>query len=493
MRPLALLMAVALAGPAAAGPRSVVLILADDHRHDALGCAGHPFLRTPHLDRLAAGGARFASACVTTALCSPSRASILTGMYAHRHRVTSNNEPVPAGLTFFPQLLQKAGYRTAFVGKWHMGHETDAPQRGFDHWVSFRGQGVYNPTKAGLNVNGTPVPQKGYITDELTDYALDWLKAQDAGRPFFLYLSHKAVHADFTPAARHRGRYADAPMPVPATQADPGPDAGRPMWVRNQRESYHGVGFPYHGELGDLPTLYRRYCETLLAVDDSVGRVLDHLKATGRLDDTLVLYAGDNGFAWGEHGLIDKRTAYEESMRVPLIAHGPGLFAPGSVPREVVANIDLAPTVLEAAGVPVPANLDGRSLLPLGRGDARGWREELLYEYFWERNFPHTPTLHALRTARYKYVRAHGVWDTDELYDLAADPGEARNLVRDPAHRDAVRRLNARLFDILEATGGTEIPLPRDRGGQQRLRRPGGPGAAEFPAADLAPAGVRPG
>src|SRR6478752_130952 len=168
--------------------RNVVLIVADDHRYDAMSCAGHPFLKTPNLDALARGGAHLRNAFVTTSLCSPSRASILTGLYAHRHRVIDNNNPLPPGLTFFPQYLQVAGYETAFIGKWHMGSDSDAPQPGFDRWVSFKGQGTYWPNPNGLNVDGEKVPQKGYITDELTDYAVDWIN-QRGEKPFFLQLA----------------------------------------------------------------------------------------------------------------------------------------------------------------------------------------------------------------------------------------------------------------------------------------------------------------
>jgi N-acetylglucosamine-6-sulfatase len=459
--------------------RNVIFILVDDLRFDALGVMGHPWLETPHLDALARGGVRMRNAFVTTALCSPSRASILTGQYAHRHRVVDNQNPVPRGTTFFPQYLQKAGYETAFIGKWHMGGESDAPQPGFDRWVSFRGQGTYLPSKNGLNVDGKPVPQRGYITDELTDYAMDWLKGRSGKRPFFLYLSHKAVHADFVPAERHKGRYAGKPFVPPRTMADtPENYAGKPMWVRNQRNSWHGVDFPYHSAL-DIAEYYRRYAETLLAVDDSVGRIVEHLRARGLLDSTIVMFMGDNGFAFGEHGLIDKRTAYESSMRVPLIVAGGGLPA-GRVADEVVANIDIAPTVLEAAGL-TPPPMDGRTFLPLLRGEAVAWRDSLLYEYYWERNFPQTPAMHALRGSQYKYIRYYGIWDTDELYDLRADPEETRNLIRDAAHKEVAARLNADLFKTLEATAGMYIPLSPDRGGSQSLRRRDGSDAADFP------------
>jgi N-acetylglucosamine-6-sulfatase len=466
-----------------ARPRNVIFILADDHRYDAMGfLKAQPWLETPQMDRLAREGAHLKNAFVTTALCSPSRASILTGVYAHKHRIVDNNTAIPAGTTFFPQLLQKAGYKTAFVGKWHMGHEGDDPQPGFDHWVSFLGQGSYLPTKDGLNVNGKKVPQKGYITDELTDYALEWLDTVPTSQPYFLYLSHKAVHADFVPAERHKGKYRDAKFVEPPTMAKEGEFAqGRPMWVQNQRNSWHGVDYPYHTSL-DVGEYFKRYAETLMAVDESIGRVLDALARRGELDSTLVIYMGDNGFAFGEHGLIDKRTAYEESMRVPMLARCPELFAGGQTVNGIVANLDIMPTVLDAAGVPVPQGLDGASMLPLLKGNRpAGWRTELLYEYYWERNYPQTPTVHALRGDRYKFIRVQGVWDIEELYDLQEDPLEGKNLIFSAKHKQVVEEMRKRLFDILEETGGMNIPMQRDGGGQGNKRHPTRGGAAPFP------------
>lgn len=471
-----------LARSAASRPRNVIFILTDDHRYDAMGfLKGQKWLQTPHMDAMAREGVHFKNAFVTTALCSPSRATILTGVYAHRHKIVDNNTPIPPGTTFFPQYLQKAGYKTGFFGKWHMGNVSDDPQPGFDRWVSFLGQGTYLPSKNGLNVDGKRVPQKGYITDELTGYALDWLKQLRRDQPYFLYLSHKAVHSEFIPAERHKGRYAKEVFEYPATMAASGAMArGRPMWVQNQRNSWHGVDFPYHSDL-DIAEYYKRYAETLLAVDESLGRVMEALRERGELDSTLVIYMGDNGFAFGEHGLIDKRTAYEESMRVPMLARCPELFGRGKTVEAMVANLDIMPTVLDAAGLTPPPGLDGASLLPLARGDASGWRKELLYEYYWERNFPQTPTIHALRTDRYKYIRVHGLWDIDELYDLQSDPLESNNLIFSKEHAPVVRSMNQRLFEILEQTGGMQIPLYPDRGGQSNLRRKTGPKAADFP------------
>ncbi len=463
-------------------PRSVVFILVDDHRFDAMGFMGHPFLETPHLDRLARDGINFTSAYVTTALCSPSRASILTGQYAHNHRVVDNNNPIPEDTITFPELLQRAGYDTAFFGKWHMGGGDASPRPGFDRWVSFPGQGTYLPSRAGLNIDGRKVPQQGYITDEITEYCTDWLAQRPADKPFFACLSHKAVHANFTPAERHRGRYKDAPaIPPPTQAATPENLQGKPRWVRDQRNSWHGVDFPYHSDL-DIANYYRNYCETLLAVDDSVGRVIETLEQQGRLDDTLIIYMGDNGFCFGEHGLIDKRTAYEASMRVPFIAHCPALFKGGQSIDRVIANIDVGPTILEAAAIATPGQMDGRSFLKLAQNGGKGdWRDALLYEYYWERNFPHTPTIHALRTQRYKYIHYFGIWDTDELYDMQNDPLERHNLIDDPQHADTVRQLNRQMFDMLEQTGGMYIPLYRDKGRSQNLRLKSRGQAHDFP------------
>jgi N-acetylglucosamine-6-sulfatase len=464
-------------------PRNVIFILTDDHRYDAMGFMHpQPWLRTPNLDKVAKEGAHLKNAFVTTALCSPSRASILTGVYAHRHQIVDNNTPIPPGTRFFPQLLQKAGYKTAFIGKWHMGNGGDEPQAGFDKWVSFRGQGTYLPSPNGLNIDGKHVPQKGYITDELTDYALDWLNQIPREQPYFLYLSHKAVHADFVPAERHKGVYAKDKFQPPKTMAESGEYAQhRPMWVQNQRNSWHGVDYPYHSDL-NIAEYYERYAETLLGVDDSVGRVLDALRKRGELDSTLVIYMGDNGFAFGEHGLIDKRTAYEESMRVPMLARCPELFKGGETIETVVAGLDIMPTVLDAAGVNTPEGLDGRSMLPLlaGKTDPQ-WRKELLYEYYWERNFPQTPTMHALRTDRYKYIHYYGIWDLDELYDLQEDPLETNNLILNPERKGTIATLNKKLFDIMETTGGMKIPLYRDSGGQSNKRDATKGRSADFP------------
>ncbi len=443
-------------------PRNVVFILSDDHRYDFMGFheRAPEFLETPNMDRMAREGVHLRNAFVTTALCSPSRASILTGRYAHNHGVVDNQRLVPEGTTFFPELLKESGYETAFVGKWHMGSSTDAPRPGFDYWVSFRGQGVYmNPE---LNVNGSRSPHLGHTSDLLTDYALRWLDNRDADRPFFLYLSHKAVHAEFIPPERHAGRYADTPLEYPVTMANTEQNyLSKPRWVKEQRYSWHGVDHMYHGDLV-YDQFYRRYAETLLSIDDSIGRVLDYLEEHGLADETLVAYMGDNGFLFGEHGLIDKRNAYEESMRVPMLAYAPGHIAAGSVLDQMILNIDVAPTFLTLAGVETPARMDGRSFLPLLSGASiPDWRTEFAYEYFWEFPFPHTPTVYALRGDRYKYMFYHGVWDMNELYDLELDPFEQHNLINSPDHQGRILEMQARLFETLEADDAVDVQFRR--------------------------------
>ena len=473
----------AWAESAPAEPRNVVFVLSDDHRYDLMGFVpGSPsFLETPNMDRMAGQGAHLANAFVSTSLCSPSRASILTGRYMHHHRVVDNQRPVPKGTVFFPQYLQKAGYATAFVGKWHMGHDYDDPRPGFDHWASFRGQGTYfDPT---LNIDGTRRQIKGYTTDVLTDQALGWLEGgRDKSKPFFLYLSYKAVHYPFVPAPRHLGRYDDAPIDYPETMANTARNyQTQPRWVRERRYSIHGID---HMETGafdkdpvpDFDDLYHRFCETVHGLDENLGRVLDYLDRSGLGRNTLVIYMGDNGFALGEHGFYDKRDAFEESIRVPMLAYAPGWIKPGTRVAQMVQNIDVAPTILEACGVPAPASagIDGRSFLPLLRGESIAWRDHILYEYHWEWNFPATPTTFAIRTGRYKYIFYHGLWDHNGFYDLQTDPHERHNLLSVPAYREQIEQMKGQMFDELEASGGLVIPVRPPAGerlDQRKLRR----------------------
>lgn len=444
---------------------NVVFILTDDHRYDFMGFTGKlPWQKTPSMDRMAKQGAYFKNAFVTTSLCSPSRASILTGQYSHVHTIVDNQAGEPDGLVYFPQYLQKNGYQTSFFGKWHMGDDDDHPRPGFDHWESFRGQGVYyNPE---LNIDGKHVAYSDstYITDLLTNHAIDWLNNRDKNKPFFLYLSHKAVHAPVTPAKRHAGMYKNMKYALPPTYyqtlSDEYKALGWPQWVKEQRYSWHGVDYPYHSHQSIEETV-QTYAETLLAVDESVGTVLDYLEKNGLQENTMVVYMGDNGFSWGEHGLIDKRHFYEESVKVPFLVYAPGIFKGGKTIERMVQNIDIAPTVLQLAGLQKPAYLPGKSFVQLLKGDTTQWRNKIFYEYYWEYDFPMTPTVYGVRTDKYKYIRYMGIWDQNELYDIENDPDEIHNLIRDPNYDKLVQELAGNLFDWLQSTNGMQIPIKR--------------------------------
>lgn len=454
-------------GLAAEKPSNILLILSDDHRWDWLGFLPEApeFLETPNLDRLAKEGAHLRNAFVSTSLCSPSRASILTGQFMHRHGVVDNQRPEPGGIRFFPEYLRAAGYETALVGKWHMGHDSDDPRKGFDHWAGIRGQGLYFDDT--YNVNGERRQITGYSTDVISDLAIDWLK-QRKGKPFYCHVSFKAPHFPFEPAPRHRGRYDQAPVRYPDTMANTEENyATQPRWVRERRYGIHGVDHMETGRFDHDPVpsfeeLFLRYSEAVYSVDENVGRLLQCLDEAGLSDSTIVIYLGDNGFHLGEHGFYDKRDAFETSIRIPVLLRAPGAVKPGTVVEAMVQNIDLAPTLLEAAGVAVPPDgpkMDGRSFWPLVQGREAPWRDHILYEYYWEWNFPATPTIFAIRTDRWKYVHSFGVWDKNGLYDLHTDPVERHNLVEVPAFQDRVQALQRQLFDELAASGGLQVPV----------------------------------
>ena len=437
---------------------NIIFILIDDLRWDAMSCVGYPpFLRTPNIDRIAKEGARFANAFVCISLCAPSRASFLTGMYPHKHGVRTNRgEEFDHSLATFPLLLQQTGYDTAFIGKWHMA-PTNAPRPGFNYWLSFKGQGVYeNPE---LNENGKEFKATGYMTDLLEGYAETWLR-QPRNKPFCLYLSHKAVHGPFTPAERHRNLYPDAEMPKPVSFDDT--FEGKPEWQRatqimggkkKKKAAPEKVPASLPPAIWDPKARGRiDYYRTLAAVDEGVGKILDILREQGKLDNTVIVFAGDNGYFMGEHRRGDKRLAYEESMRIPFLIRYPRLGRPGTVINEMALNIDLAPTLLDLAGVPIPATMQGKSFRPLLEGKQVPWRTSFLYEYFKDGKFT-VPTMLAVRTESWKYVRYPDIKDLDELYDLKKDPYEMRNLVNDPVGAPKLAEMSAELEQLLKETG----------------------------------------
>jgi N-acetylglucosamine-6-sulfatase len=441
----------------------ILLILTDDQRADAVGASGRfPFLETPHIDRLAAEGTSFENAFVTTSLCSPSRASILTGTYAHRHGVLSNDREDLFGSTLpaFPQLLREAGYETAFIGKWHMSERSD-PRPGFDYWLSFSGQGVYSDPV--LNENGRELREKGYITDILTEYAERWLE-RERDAPFALIVSHKASHHPFTPAPRHANAFADASLPRPGNYRDD--LSGKPAWLRHIRlygDARKAWSWRYdalpaalpdtEGWVGDRP-LHLDYLRSLMAVDDSVGRILALLDARGELENTLVVFTSDNGYHLGEHRLTNKMLMYERSIHVPLVLRAPGRVPSGAKRQAIVTNLDIAPTLLEAAGLPIPESVQGRTLLPLARDAQAPGRDAFFYEYFGSPDLPAIPNHSGVRTASWKYIRGiDGGAPFEELYDLERDPEELTNLAADPAHAGTLTDMRVLWTREREASG----------------------------------------
>ncbi len=440
---------------------NVVFILTDDQRWDCLSAAGHPFLKTPNLDRLANEGVRFKNAFVTTSLCSPSRASFLSGLYAHTHGVKNNFTEYPGNFVGFPMALHDAGYETAYIGKWHMGEDNDEKRPGFDYWISHKGQGQYWDTT--FNVDGDRREVKGYYTNVVTDFAVDWLE-REHDAPFLLCLGHKAPHGVWIPDAPYEHAFDDLKVEEPETARLTEP---LPAWVEERIKTWHGIDGNLYG-LEDFGKFIRNYHATILSVDDSVGRIYAALEKAGKLDDTLIVFAGDNGFLLGEHASIDKRTMWEESIRIPLLARYPPLIPKPRVIEQQVLNLDVAPSIVDICGLSPLPKVDGRSFKQLvATGEDPGWRKSWLYEYDFETQFPYTPNVRGVRTDDWKYVHypnGEGRPETHkaELYHVAEDPLEKQNLIDDPAYADKLAELKAELERLQRESGGIPDAMPLD-------------------------------
>ncbi len=452
-----------LDAPAAAASSvrpNLLLIVVDDLRFDDFGAAGHPFARTPHLDRVAREGAQFGSFFAVTPLCSPSRANILTGLQTRHHGILDNTDrsPLSHRLKTFAPVLKAAGYRTGFIGKWHMGNDP-TPRPGFDYWVAMKGQGeVADPE---LFEEGRLARAAGYVTDIFTDRAVSFIERSPAA-PFLLILSHKALHPNkvqnadgtsqaigeggFIPAERHKALYTGARPPRRPNYAVP--PKGKPALER----PIPGLK-PLGPETVTPDETIRDRLRMLAAVDEGLGRIIASLEKLGSLDRTVVMIVGDNGFFYGEHGLSEeRRLAYEESIRLPLLLRYPPRVKAGSAPTAMALTIDLAPTILELAGAPELPGIDGRSLVPLFTGTPADWRTSFLIEYTTDIVFPRTLKMgyDAVRTERYKFIRYRDLEGMNELYDLQADPYELTNLIAAPDAANLRRQMETELQAILD-------------------------------------------
>ena len=426
----------------------LILVLTDDQRYDTLSCNGGELLETPNLDRLASEGARFTRAYVTTSLCCPARASLYTGLYAHAHGVRNNDDQVDflREADGFPELMQAAGYATGFFGKWHVYNPGAMPQPGFDRWVSFDGQGKYNDES--YNIDGERRRIPGFNTDNLFDLAMEWMQVERE-EPFLCVISLKNLHRPYDVPPRHRGLLADGDFSEPASFYDAA--ESYPAYIQRvrgtQRNGYFNDGSGHEENV-------RGYHSMVLSVDDNVGRLLEALEGLGRLDSTLVAMTSDGGFMWGEHGLYRKRTAYEPSIQVPLLIRYPPEIKAGSEHGELTLGVDVMPTLLDLAGVELPAVQHGSSLRPLWRGEQGEWRSDFLYIDGWGK-YVDGPQELAVVGERYKLVRYRRGVNEDALFDRETDPDERGNLIDDPDHAAIVKAMRARLPELISAIGAS--------------------------------------
>ena len=446
---------------------NIVVVLVDDMRWDEFGEAGHNYLKTPNIDRIAKEGAYFINAFATTPLCSPSRASFLTGQYAHTNGIVDNtarNEQSHQ-LNTFPKQLNENGYATAFIGKWHMGND-DTKRPGFDYWVSLKGQGeAIDPA---LNVNGELQTVKGYVTDILTDHSLLFIN-QKRDQPFLLYLAHKALHPNlkqrddgtvvdigeggFIPANRHLGMYDKAVFNRRPNYNIPPLD--KPALARR----IEGLP-PLSAETSTKEKTIRERSEMLMAVDESLGAILKALEDKGELDNTIVVFTSDHGYWYGEHCLDEeRRLAYEEAIRIPMLVRYPPTIKAGSKPEQLVLSIDLAPTLLDMAGVFPGSDLQGKSWGPIFAGKVNSWRSSFLVEYYSDTVFPRVVKMgyKAVRNQRYKYIHYVDLEGMNELYDLVIDPYELHNIINDPKMTGKLKEMKKEMNRLLQQTGAATL------------------------------------
>jgi arylsulfatase A-like enzyme len=425
---------------------NLIVMMTDDQRFDAMSCAGNKILKTPNMDRIAAEGMRFRNMFVTNSLCAPSRATLMTGQYSHTHGVIDNKDrKINKESPFMPELLRQSGYEVAFCGKSHVAGALR--DRTWDYYFGFLGQGNYLKPRIAEGTETKDMNYDGWMDDVVTGKAIDWLQKK-RDKPFCLFLFFKAPHRSWDRAPRHKDLFKDVTIPKPDTY-DLGlkGDPGKPKAFN---EADNKVG-----NAKDVPGLEwaKDYYAVLTGVDENVGKVLDALTKLGKLDDTAIMFTSDNGFFMGEWGRYDKRLMHEPSIRVPMLIRYPKLAKAGSLCDRMVLNGDIAPTLLDLAGVAVPKSMHGRSMVPLLKDPKAPYRADWLYEYYEYPGYHSVKMNRGIRTERYKLIHYYEKPEEFELYDLEKDPGERENLYGKPDYAELTKKLLARLDELRKETG----------------------------------------
>ena len=462
---------------------NILFIMSDDHASHAMGCYGSRINETPNLDRIAAGGMRFDNCFCTNSICTPSRATILTGTYNHVNGATTLATPMDNRLLTFPKLLRANGYQTAMIGKWHLGQGPDHEPTGFDFWRVLPGQGLYHDPVM-IDRDGKRVFE-GYVTDLITDMSLEWLQNRDKDRPFCLLCHHKAPHRPWDPDEKHARLYDGVDIPKPETFDDDYSNRGSAAAAATMRierdlnsrdlkmEVPEGLSWEQ-----EKSWKYQRYIKDYLrvvaSIDDNVGRMLDYLDGEGLAENTLVVYTSDQGFFLGDHGWYDKRFMYEESLRMPFIVRYPREVAPGTANEDIILNVDFAATFLDLAGIDVPGEFQGGSFRSLLKGHTpTDWQRSLYYRYWMHKAHHNVYAHYGVRTLRHKLIYYYsdaldqpGAIDETyepewELFDLDKDPYELNNVYDDPAYADVVQMLKDELHRLQDKVGDQRYPKDR--------------------------------
>jgi arylsulfatase A-like enzyme len=442
---------------------NILFIMSDDHAAPAISCYGGKLDKTPNIDRIANEGMRFSNCFCTNSICTPSRATILTGKYSHKNRCLTLSDRFDGTQQTFPKLLQEAGYYTAIIGKWHLKTEPT----GFDYWNVLPGQGKYfNPVMIEMGERKT---HTGYVTDIITNFTLEFLRDRPKDKPFCLLYHHKAPHDEWEYDPKYADLYKDVSISEPETLFDDYRNRGEAIKRATQKigmrhtkfeeETRHLQGWVRKTQQYQI--YMKKYLRCVASIDDNIGRVLDYLDESGLREDTIVMYTSDQGFFLGEHGMYDKRFMYEESLRMPFVVRYPREMKPGRVNDNIVTNVDFAETLLDYAGVAIPDNMQGRSLRPLLQGwTPKDWRKSMYYRYWMHGAHFNVAAHFGVRTKRYKLIYYYGLpldakgtkggptppeW---ELFDLRNDPKEMNNVYDHPAYRGVVKKLKAELVRV---------------------------------------------